>query len=406
MPEALSVPIILWHPDGKRVARQGSAWPTLKLAPDQELTAQLRAAWQVESWLLHDGGLAYGVTGSPRFEGLGETLPAGLSWQEVAVPELRLARPWHQLGWPAKAQALLREAGLSGTLRQVSSSDLNTVLRVETPQGTAYLKKSHSPREMQATAHLERHFPDLGPKVLGLSETENWQILASGGALLDSVGDLGAWTEALERLATFQTSAKAQAWAALGCPIYPLADMQEKVSAFIGDTTTLQGWGLDPKTIAALQAARPDLERAFGEVAALGLPELPAHGDAHPRNALHGERGSLWFDWSEAAFAHPFMDVGWFLAFVLHPKRHTLPIRTAQPDLQKHLAQAYLRALGCPDAEQVLDKAIPLALLHRAAVYDQQFRHWQGSIADWRPNYTPYYLRLAAGELGRLTPMS
>lgn len=274
MPEALSVPIILWHPDGKRVARQGSAWPTLKLAPDQELTAQLRAAWQVESWLLHDGGLAYGVTGSPRFEGLGETLPAGLSWQEAAVPELRLARPWHQLGWPAKAQALLREAGLSGTLRQVSSSDLNTVLRVETPQGTAYLKKSHSPREMQATAHLERHFPDLGPKVLGLSETENWQILASGGALLDSVGDLGAWAEALERLATFQTSAKAQAWA----------------------------------------------------------------------------------------------------------------------------------ALGCPDAEQVLHKAIPLALLHRAAVYDQQFRNWQGSIADWRPNYTPYYLRLAAGELGRLTP--
>lgn len=77
------------------------------------------------------------------------------------------------------------------------------------------------------------------------------------------------------------------------------------------------------------------------------------------------------------------MDVGWFLAFVLHPKRHTLPIRTAQPDLQRHLAQAYLRVLGCPDAEQVLHKAIPLALLHRAAVYDQQFRHWQGSVADW-----------------------
>lgn len=404
MPEPINLPVLLWHPDGQRVALKNGAWPELAFDSHKALAPQLEAAWNIKAWLLHDGGLSCGRAHCPRFEALAESLPAGLTWQNHAAPELLRARPWQRAGWPAQAQGLLQEAGLSGTLQQVFSTDLNTVLQVNTALGSAYLKVSDSPAEMRFTAHLGRHFPDLLPSVLGVSESAGWQILADGGELLDARGDLTAWLEALERLAKFQTSADAQVLAEMGYPVYPLAEMQEQVLSFLADSATLRSWGAEPAHIATLQAARPALQRVFGEVAALGLPDLPAHGDAHPRNVLHGERGSLWFDWSEtAAQAHPFMDVGWFLAFTFHPRRENLPIRQAHPALEEILTRHYLKVLGCPEAEALLRSAIPLALLHRAAVYDQLFRHWEGTIPGWRPNYTPYYLRLAAGELPRLT---
>ena len=189
----------------------------------------------------------------------------------------------------------------------------------------------------------------------------------------------------------------------LGCPAFPSLDTAQRVDAFLSDTFTLTAWGLKPDEIATLQAARPAIRASFGALTAHGLPNLPAHGDAHPRNALAGAGESLWFDWSEAASAaHPLMDAGWFLAFALHPARANLPIRIAHPDLKTRLSAAYLEALGCPDASALLAQSIPLSLLHRAVVYDARFSDWHGTVPNWRPQYVPYYLGLAAREIDRL----
>jgi hypothetical protein len=183
--------------------------------------------------------------------------------------------------------------------------------------------------------------------------------------------------------------------------------MAQHVDTFLSDTPTLTAWGLKPEKIATLQAARPAIRVSFEALAAHGLPDLPAHGDAHPRNALAGTGESLWFDWSEAASAaHPFMDAGWFLAFALHPARSGLPVRAAHPDLESRLSAAYLQALGCPDASALLAQSIPLALLHRAVVDDARFRDWHGTVPGWRPQYVPYYLGLAAREVDRLPTLT
>lgn len=401
MSEPLRVPVILWQ--NQKVATQNGKWPTLNFDPQKPLAAQVQAAWGLEVWPLHDGGLGVGHSGTPHFEvldgdGLRGQLPAGMTWAEANVPPLDRARRWQLPGWPAQASAL---AG-GRPVAPVFSHDLNAMVQVGTPPQQTYLKVSDTGKEMRVTAYLARTLPEVLPPVLEVNEAEHWQLVVSGGALLDSVDDLDAWAEALERLAGFQTGADAGALAALGCPVYPLTEMQERVLDLLSNTAVLRAWGVAPDKIEGLQAACPSIRRGFVTLAALNLPELPAHGDAHPRNALYGERGAVWFDWAEAATAHPFMDVGWFLAFTLLPARAQLPIRQRCSDLETRLAGTYTSALGCPEAAPLLRQAIPLALLHRAAVYDLHFRHWEGTVPGWRPQYVPYYLRLAAGELERL----
>ncbi|CAM3632179.1 phosphotransferase [Deinococcus frigens] len=402
---------VIWHPDGRRVLRRGEGWPAVRLQEDQQIAEAVEAAWGLVVWTLHDGGLLTGRSGQPRLQALQESTPDGLKWEEVGVPPLAHARPWQLPGWPARARAwtehLLASHSLSlrGEPRVLSANDLGFVLRVETTLGSAFFKVSDSSHEAAVTGFLCHTLPEVLPPVLRADPATNSLLTRSGGELLDGVTDLDAWIEAVQRLAQFQQQADAHALAELSCPSFPLSEMADHVDAFLADLNTLRGWGVEEDCLEMLSAARPAVRVAFRELAALDLPNLPAHGDAHPRNALSGSRGSVWFDWSEAASsAHPFMDAGWFLAFTFHPARAEQPISGAHPDLEQRLTWAYLSALGCPDAAPLLSRAVPLALLHRAVIYDARFGNWEGTVPDWRPNFVPYSLRLAARELARLRP--
>lgn len=404
------VGVALWHPDGAQVLLRDGGLPTLSVPEAADLPGIIQATWKADAWLLHDGGRTFGMEGVAQLQARTPRAPAGLTWGVLEVPPPLGAREWQRPGWPERARtrldAALRAHGLirQGEPTLVSAYDLGTVIRADTEQGPVFLKVGDGPREAAVTEYLSAHHPQGVPPVLGTDASTGTLVTLSGGELLDGWSDLSAWTGALERLAYFQTHADAAALAALGCPAWPLAEVTERVDALLEDTDALRDWGLHPGQVEPLQAARPAVRSAFRELSTLGLPDLPAHGDAHPRNALHGPRGSVWFDWSEAACAaHPFMDAGWFLAFTLHLGRGKLPVREAHPDLEAQLSAAYLKALGCPDATRELSRSLPLALLHRAAVYDHRFRHWEGTIPRWRPNYVPYYLKQAARELTRLT---
>lgn len=405
-----AVTVALWHPGGSRVLLRDGTLPRVELAPGADLPATLRAAWGLESWLLHDGGRAMGQEGVAQLQALGNRVPEAFAWGHAKIGPPAGAREWQRPGWPQRAEQVLdtalKRVGLTrtGKLDPVHAHDLVAVVRTETEGGAAYLKASGSGREAAVTALLARTLPDLLAPLLWADVGAGWMVSASGGEVLDGVADLGAWEQALARLARFQTRADAPALARLGCPAWPLDEMTGRVDALLADRAALEGWGLTPEQTGTLEEARPRIHAAFRDLAALGWPDLPAHGDAHPRNALHGGRGSVWFDLSEvASAAHPFMDAGWFLAFTLHPARGKLPVRLAHPDLEARLTGAYLKALGCPQATGLLSRSIPLALLHRAAVYDVQFRGWEGTVPGWRPQYTPSSLRLAVRELPRLT---
>ena len=405
-PNPSPVPVLLWHPDGQRVARRAGSAPTLALQPGAFPAEAAREAWQLEVWTLHDGGLAYGVSGPLRLQAVTECLPAGWTWEQEDTPTLPGARRWQRPGWRDEALGWLAARGVRPqSIRQVSTSDLNTVLDIEADGHTLFLKVSETSREADVTASLAGAMPELVPPLVAAND--GWLLTETGGTLLRDVGDVDLWEEALRRLSHFQTSADAAALAAHGCPTVTLAELTEQVDALLADSAVLTGWGLTPEHITPLQDARPQIRQGFTRWAELGLPELPAHGDAHPRNVLHGERGAVWFDWSEAKAAAPLLlDLGWFLFFALHPSSAGWPVRQARPDLGKRLTRAYAEALGCPAAAARLSAVIPLALLGRAAIYDATFRKWEGTVAGWRPGYVPYYLRQAAQELELFGPSS
>lgn len=300
---------------------------------------------------------------------------------------------------------MLNRHGITQTseLSTLNGHDLSRVHLAETTAGRVFQKFSDSAREARVTHYISEAFPTSVPSLLHADPHAGMLVTQTGGQTLNHVPDIEVWLQAVRQLAQFQQRADASALAQLGCPAYLLMQMSEEIQTFLADTAVSQDWGLEEDRISALQAARTRLAGVLTDLQALGLPNLPAHGDAHPQNALQGGQGTVWFDWSEVASdVHPFMDMGWFLTFAFHPSRANLPVRQAQPDLEQRISHAYLTALGCPEAALLLSQAVPMAMIHRAVVYDQQFRLWRGTIPGWRPNFVPYYLRNAARELKRL----
>lgn len=86
------------------------------------------------------------------------------------------------------------------------------------------------------------------------------------------------------------------------------------------------------------------------------------------------------------------MDIGWFLAWLSHPARDTLPLRQTHPDAATELWHSYLQTSDIPDATDLLSDVTRLALMHRVLVYHERFHRWQGTVPGWRPEYVPYYL--------------
>ena len=344
--------------------------------------------------MLHGGGLELGLDrlGLDResFVVRLEDFGAALDY-----PRLEHARAWQQPGWYRDTLDWLSEAlgEPLETTEQVSTNDLACVLRVKTEPQTVYLKASETGLEAALTAQLAAQHPDLLPNVITWDEKRSVLVTQDCGPRLSETRELALWNTAVTKLAHLQRRADAAALQKLGCPVYDFAALANQAEGFLHATDTLRRWGLTEAQTSHLQAQLPRIRNAHNRVSALNLPLLPAHGDAHPMNALVG-CDLVWFDLSEACVAHPLLDLGWFLAWLSLPARHTLPLHQTHPHAAPKLWQTYLRASDLPDDADLLNDVMVLALIHRALVYHGRFRDWQGTVLGWRPQYVPYFLRL------------
>ncbi len=367
--------------------------PRVTLSDEQTSPEGLRAAFQQgtgqPAFVLHDGGLGLGVAGENYLVRM-ESDVSGAP-QEAHTP-LEHARAWQQPGWFAQTLDWLNSVLGEPVVKteQVSTNDLACVLRVVTEQRTVYLKASETGLEAALTARLAAQHPSLTPSVITRNAERNVLVTQDCGSHLSKQPELDFWEKAVEKLSRFQTTVDARELQALGCPVHDFTTLAERAETFLNSTGTLQNWGLTRTQAITLQAQLPRISQA--RVAALELPLLPAHGDAHPMNALTGG-GAVWFDLSEACTAHPLLDIGWFLAWLSHPARHTLPLRQKCPDAAVGLWDSYLQILSLPNAAHLLNDVMVLALTHRALVYHERFEKWEGTVPDWRPQATPYYLR-------------
>jgi aminoglycoside phosphotransferase (APT) family kinase protein len=146
---------------------------------------------------------------------------------------------------------------------------------------------------------------------------------------------------------------------------------------------------LTPAEQAALAAAVPRITAACAELAAHAVPPSIVHGDLHLDNVAGGPGRYLFFDWTDACVAHPFLDLPTI-------RRGTAFADDEDDDrLRERLRDAYLgewAAVEPPDRlARAYQLAAPLGALHQAVSYRSiaaharfpDDLHMAGSTAWW-----------------------
>jgi hypothetical protein len=335
----------------------------------------------------------------------GWELPADAAWvergvldselvpEDTRVPEKRA--PWAKEGWHAEASAWIESALAAldrtptGPVEQVRTWPLSAVLRVPTAQGLVYFKATSKLRlfvdEGRVMAGLARLFRREVPKPLAIDSSRRWM-------LLDDVGPALGWDAPVEeresvlRVFGFMqvaSSGDPDALLAFGCIDRGLAWLAREVTALIGDEEALSG--LDEQERARLHSLEPLLVELCGRLDGGPVPAALVHGDLHLENVARVRGSYVFFDWSDACVAHPFLDL-----IDVH--------REEDAAVRERLRDAYLSVWAdYASAEELLalwELSAPLASLNQAVSYRHIFASIErGSVQnlDWA---LPHWLRL------------
>jgi hypothetical protein len=262
-------------------------------------------------------------------------------------------QPWAARGWFAEADRWLRSTmerlgrPLTGPVRQARVWRLSCLLRAPTGDGDVWFKANTiSPlfvNEGVVMGALAGLFPGRVPAPLAVEPERGWMVLADFG---EEVG-WEAPMEVVDEVA--QTYARMQVEATAGLPGVDAAT-----------------W-LSPDEEAGLRAAVPGLQARCAELAGHAVPPALVHGDLHLSNVARRPGSYLFFDWTDACVAHPFLD----LATI---RRGTAFVDAAdEAELRERLRQAYLPEWASFEPPGRLARAwelaAPLGALHQAVSY-------------------------------------
>jgi hypothetical protein len=264
-------------------------------------------------------------------------LPAGASWVEAdAVPEEHreiaerhlderrdgvpaLRPPWARAGWLAQATAWI-ESSLShhgraptGPVEQLRCWALSAVLRVPTAEGAVFFKATAaSPLfvvEGSVMSGLARLYARNVPEPLAVDASRRWM-------LLDGLGPAVGWSAPVEeREAALRTFGHLQVGSAdhvddllaMGCVDRRPEWLARETRALLADDRALAG--LEEEEISTLRALEPRLVELIRRLAEGPVPSTVVHGDLHLENVARRDGEFVFFDWTDACVAHPFLDL-------------------------------------------------------------------------------------------------
>jgi len=291
-------------------------------------------------------------------------------------------------------------------VRQLRAWELSCILRAPTATGDVYLKAvPDSPlfvNEPVVTAALAALFPDQVPAPLAVEAERRWLALADFGAELAWDPPDAVREDVLRTFARLQIEAASQVDRLLGAGCLDrrlawLADQAARWLPAIEETGRLPGidastW-LTPDELAEVRAAAPHLATICAELAGYAVPPSLVHGDLHLGNVAPGPHGYLFFDWTDASVAHPFLDL---LTFFQEDEEEI------EGPLRDRLRDAYLSEWTAFEPPERLRRAWrlaePLSALNRAIGY-------RSIVADLAPverhtaQSPAYWLRKALAGL-------
>jgi Phosphotransferase enzyme family len=247
-----------------------------------------------------------------------------LDWLLSEQDETWKLLPWSSSAWLAKVTNWIDEtvnasgASVTGELKQVRTWAISSVYRVETTEGTLYFKAlpdllGHEPR---LTQYMLRQFPQNVPDVIAIEANEHWMLTKEmGGPEPESRAD---WELVLRTLIRIQNHCKQNHSELLKFgvndrPLAKLPELLEPVSAELKQAGKRAFYEVDQgeaEVLARRLRALPDL---CARLAQCGIPDTLIHGDLWGPNVIMRDQFSgkspIIFDWTDAAFSHPFFDI-------------------------------------------------------------------------------------------------
>jgi hypothetical protein len=289
--------------------------------------------------------------------------------QSNQFPGLRPA--WARAGWFKAASAWMRDQliqqnyALRSSIEQVKSWGISCLLRVETDRGNIFFKVASSRplfgNEPVVLAALSERYPDLVPAPIAIEPEQRWMLTQDFGAELRTMPTLDRWETAISRFGQLQLQAVSivEDLLAVGCLDRRLEILSQQIDPLLQDADILAL--LSPDEIAQLQALAPRLKAMCSELTRYRVPYSLNHGDLHSGN-ITGQT-LLFFDWTDACIAHPFLDLSTVVAYI---EEQTPVGRERVLDVYLNLWTAYepierLRVMW--------QLAEPLGALHQAVSY-------------------------------------
>ena len=281
-------------------------------------------------------------------------------WAEARTGDVPAARvPWARPGWLDGAQGWMaatlaaRGTPLRGPITQVRTWALSCVLRGETDRGPVYFKACPTlplfANEPAITAFLAARSPGHVPAPLAIAPEARWMLLAGfAGPLLSEAAD-PPWAAALAGYAALQRATERHIDALLtaGCLDRRPGRLAAAIPGLVAASAGLEGWSADEQ--ARLAEAAPGLAAGCAALAAGPVAPALLHGDPGADNIALVDGRPVFFDWSDACVAHPFLDLPVWLDAETHA-----------PAAMEALRETYLAAWG--------DRATPAALRAAAAL--------------------------------------
>ena len=277
--------------------------------------------------------------------------------------------PWALPGWREQVlgwvtQEVARLGHRLERVEQLKQWSISAVLLVHTDGPLLYLKApARLPlfvEEGRVTATLAELFPGSVPAPLAVHPEEGWFLLPDLGEPIgwDALHEIRA--AMLRHFAGLQRRSVTlvDELLAAGCLDRRLPVLEAQLDPLFGDPVAVRR--LEPAEAAALRRRAPALKDACRRLDALGLPATLVHGDLHLGNVARQDGELVYFDWTDACVAHPFIDL--------------LMLQWEQDETNRAaLLDAYLAAWeGALPAEQLREAAALAAVvipLHHAVSY-------------------------------------
>ena len=248
--------------------------------------------------------------------------PAGARWVHDHPVSSSDLPGWTRPEWYGEApQWIAERLKATGPWTQVKSWGLSNVLRIPTADGDVYFKAvSQASTDPDALPFLfanEPLFlqrastdrPGAVPAPLAIDEERAWMLLPDLGTPLEGESDVAIWVDAVRNHARLQRSYVTDTERLLeySCADRRLAVLDAELDRLLAPNSLTER--LDSAEQSRLPERAKQLREAIVELADIGVPETLLHGDLHPRNLAVRDGRVLAFDWTDAALAHPFLDL-------------------------------------------------------------------------------------------------